>query len=110
MPKAFAWILVVVTVSVLALFGLAIGIALTTQNRPSGSLDTELQGVTVSPPTTTEQEPTPPPRATGDRRCWNEFGAEPRRSLARPQAVLGLPARKFKWMRGLHSYIEFPPV
>ena len=54
MPKAFVWILVAATVAVVALFGLAIAIALTTQNRPSGALDTDLQGVTVSTETTTE--------------------------------------------------------
>ena len=101
MPRAFAWILAAVTVAVLALFGLAIGIALTTQDRPSGSIDTDLEGVTVSPQTTTEPEPEPPPEPVGDRRCWDEFGADPNRSLARAQAVLGLPARKFVWTRGL---------
>jgi outer membrane protein assembly factor BamB len=110
MPKAFVWILAAVTVVVLALFGLAIGVALTTQDRPSGSLDTDLEGVTVVPQTTTEPEPEPPPEPVGDRRCWPTFGADPRRSLARPQAILGLPARRFTWMRGLGSYIEFPPV
>jgi outer membrane protein assembly factor BamB len=110
MPKTFAWILAAVTIAVVALFGLAIGIALTTQDRPSGSLDTDLEGVTVSPQTTTEPVPEPPPEPVGDRRCWNEFGADPNRSLARSQAVLGLPARKLTWTRGLDSYIEFPPV
>ena len=61
MPKAFAWILAAVTVLVLALFGLAIGVALTTQDRPSGALDTDLEGVTVSSETTPEPEPEPPP-------------------------------------------------
>ena len=110
MPKAFAWILAAVTVLVLALFGLAIAIALTRQEPPSGSLDTDLEGVTVSAETTTEPEPEPPPEPVGDRECWRTFGADPRRSLARPDATLGLPARKFTWARGLGSYIEFPPV
>ena len=110
MPKAFAWILAAVTVLVLALFGLAIGVALTRQDPPSGSLDTDLEGVTVSVETTTQPEPEPPPEPVGDRECWRTFGADPRRSLARPEATLGLPARKFTWARGLGSYIEFPPV
>ena len=112
MPKAFAWILAAVTVLVLALFGLAIGVALTTQDRPSGALDTDLEGVTVSAETTTvpEPQPEPEPEPVGDRRCWRTFGADPQRSLARPSATLGLPARKFMWTRGLESYIEFPPV
>ena len=56
-------------------------------------------------------EPEPPePEPVGDRQCWRTFGADPRRSLARPDATLGLPARKFTWTRGLGSYIEYPPV
>ena len=112
MPKAFAWILAAVSVLVLALFGLAIAVALTTQDRPSGALDTDLEGVTVSVVTTTAPEPPPEPapEPVGDRRCWRTFGADPRRSLARPDADLGLPARTFTWTRGLGTYIEFPPV
>src|SRR5918994_1648095 len=112
MPKAFAWILAAVAVLVVALFGLAIGVALTTQDPPQGALDTDLEGVTVVPPptTTTEPEPEPPPEPVGDRRCWRTFGADPRRSLGRPDATLGLPARRFTWTRGLGTYIEFPPV
>ena len=110
MPKAFAWILAAVIVLVLALFGLAIGVALTTQDRPSGALDTDLEGVTVSSETMPKPEPEPPATPTGDRRCWRTFGGDPRRSLARPTAALGLPARKFTWARGLGSYIEYPPV
>jgi outer membrane protein assembly factor BamB len=112
MPKAFAWILAAVSVLLLALFGLAIAVALTTQDRPSGALDTDLEGVTVSVVTTTSPEPAPElaPEPVGDRRCWRTFGADPRRSLARPDADLGLPARRFTWTRGLGTYIEFPPV
>ena len=113
MPKAFAWILAAVAVLVVALFGLAIGVALTTQDPPKGALDTDLEGVTVSPPETTtppEPEPEPEPEPVGDRRCWRTFGADPRRSLGRPDATLGLPARRFTWTRGLGTYIEFPPV
>ena len=112
MPKAFAWILAAVAVLVVALFGLAIGVALTTKDPPQGALDTDLEGVTVVPPptTTTEPESEPPPEPVGDRRCWRTFGADPRRSLGRPDATLGLPARRFTWTRGLGTYIEFPPV
>ncbi len=112
MPKAFAWILAAATVLVLALFGLAIGVALTTQGRPSGSLDTDLEGVTVVGVDTAPTTPTPkpPPEPASDRHCWRTFGGDPRRSLARPDAALGLPARRFTWARGLHSYIEYPPV
>jgi hypothetical protein len=61
MPKAFAWILAAVTVLVLALFGLAIGVTLTTRDRPSGALDTDLEGVTVTGPQTVPQ---PKPKST----------------------------------------------
>ena len=47
MPKAFAWILAAVAVLVVALFGLAIGVALVTQDPPEGSLDTDLEGVSI---------------------------------------------------------------
>jgi outer membrane protein assembly factor BamB len=110
MPRAFKWIIAAVAVLVAALGGLAIGIALTKQERPSGSLDTDLEGVTVSAEATTEPEVAPTPEQVGDRACWRTFGADPRRSLARPDAALGLPARKYVWTRGLESYIEFPPV
>ena len=53
MPKAFAWSLAAVAVIVLALVGLAIGIAVLGQDRVSGSLDTDLEGVTVVAPETT---------------------------------------------------------
>jgi hypothetical protein len=53
MPKAFAWTLAAVAVLVVALFGLAIAVALTTREPPSGKLDTDLEGVTVVPPVTT---------------------------------------------------------
>jgi outer membrane protein assembly factor BamB len=108
MPRAFIWTVAVVAILVVALFGLAIGVALTAQDRPSGSIDTDLEGVTVSAETTTAPEPLPEP--VGDRRCWRTFGADPKRSLARPSATLGLPARQFTWTRGLGTYIEFPPV
>ena len=109
MPKAFAWILAAVIVLVLALFGLAIGIALTTQDRPPGALDTDLEGVTVSSETETPKpEPDRRPTPTGDRRCWRPFGGDPRRSLARPTATLGLPARKFTWARGLGQLHRVP--
>ena len=75
--KPSLWILVAVTVLVLALFGLAIGVALTTQDHPTGALDTALEGVTVSAETTTAQEPEQLPEPVGDRRCWRTFGADP---------------------------------
>jgi outer membrane protein assembly factor BamB len=112
MPKAFVWILAAAAVVVLALFGLAIGITLLNQDRPQGSLDTELEGVTVSEATTTSQpkpKPEPKPAKSVDKRCWHEFGGDPQRSLARPYERLGLPAHKILWTRGLGGYIEYQP-
>jgi outer membrane protein assembly factor BamB len=109
MPKAFVWIIAAVAVLLVALIGLAVGIAVLRQERPSGSLDTNLEGVTVTTETTAPK-PEPLPAPAGDRRCWRTFGADPRRSLARSDASLGLPKRTFVWTRGLESYIEFPPV
>ena len=62
------------------------------------ALDTELSDVTVTP---TRKKPPPPPKPelVSDRRCWNEFGGDPRRSLARPDAQLGLPKQKPMWLR-----------
>ena len=96
----------------LALFGLAIGIALTTQDRPPGALDTDLEGVTVSTETTPSQpHPTARQSLTADRLCWPAFGGDPQRSLARPTADSSVyRRRKYTWTRGLDSYIEFPPV
>jgi outer membrane protein assembly factor BamB len=111
MPKAFVWILAAVAVIVLALFGLAIGVALLNQDRPSGALDTDLEGVTVSTakPTKPQHKPQPAPRPVGDQLCWRSFGGDPQRSLARPLQKLGLPAQRFMWTRGLGNYIEYPP-
>ncbi len=111
MPRALAWILAAVVVLVLVLAGATAALFIT-QDRPQGALDTNLSDVSVSE--NTIPEPTPPvppkPEPTDDRRCWRTFGADPRRSLGRPDAPLGLPAREIKWSRGLGSYIEFPPV
>lgn len=110
MPRAFVWILAAVAVLVVVLVGLTAAVWFTTQDRPKGALDTDLEGVTVSEGTTPVPPPAPPPEPTSDRRCWRTFGGDPRRSLARPSATLGLPARRILWTRGLESYIEFPPV
>ena len=79
MPKAFVWILAAVAVIVVALFGLAIGIAVVTREPDSGALDTNLEGVTVSTQTTTAPapEPEPKPEPTADQRCWRTFGGDP---------------------------------
>ncbi len=111
MPRAFVWILVAVAVLATALFGLAIGVALVDKDRPTGALDTDLEGVTVSeaPPPQAEPEPPPEQEPTSDRRCWRSFGADPQRSLARPDVKLGLPEKPWIWTRTFPSYIEYPP-
>jgi outer membrane protein assembly factor BamB len=109
MPKAFLWILVTVAVLVTALFGLAIAVTVVSTDRPSGALDTDLEGVTVSVAEKPPPEPEPPAKPTADTRCWPTFGGDPQRSLARPRDDLGLPARPLLWTRGLENYIEYPP-
>jgi outer membrane protein assembly factor BamB len=111
MPRVFVWIIATVAVLVVALGGLAIAISLTRPNETEGALDTELSDVTVTEATTPRPSPRPLPKPppTSDRRCWLSFGGDPQRSLARPRATLGLPARKVLWTRGLQSYIEYPP-
>ena len=57
------------------------------------------------PTTAPEPEPEPEPEPDGDRRCWRSFGGDPQRSLARPDATLGLPAQALlldAWARQLH--------
>lgn len=112
-PRRFAWILAAVAVLVVALAGATLAFFVLRPAPTRGSLDTELEGVTVleaAPTPAPAPEPEPEPEPTADQRCWNEFGGDPRRSLARPGARLGLPARKAVWTRGLGSYIEFAPV
>jgi outer membrane protein assembly factor BamB len=106
MPRALKWIIAVVAALVLALAG--VGVALWfSLDRDAGALDTELDDITVSQ-STRPLLPPPPKEPTSDRQCWMEFGGEPRRSLARPHAKLGLPRKKAMWTRGLGGYIEFP--
>ena len=108
MRRVFKWILLILSVLVMALGGFLIAIGLT-NDQPRGALDTELDDVTVTvsvpAPPTVPKPPPKPPEPTDDIRCWRTFGADPQRSLARPDAPLGLPARKPLWSRGLRSYI-----
>ena len=43
-----------------------------------------------------------------DRRCWNEFGGDPQRSLSRLASQLGAPTKPL-WARAMGSYMEYPP-
>jgi outer membrane protein assembly factor BamB len=85
-----------------------------TRDRPEGKLDTELSGVSASVATTAADPMQPPPskirglRLGRDKRCWLNFGANPQRTLSRPELDIGIPLRHF-WVTGLGSYIEYPP-
>ena len=62
---------------------------------------------------TTAPEPTKPKRKKGshvvdDKRCWDNFGGDPARTLSRPGLDIGLPLRHFRVV-SLRSYIEYPP-
>ena len=109
MPKTLKWIIIAVAVLVAVLAGLAVALWLASDPE-KGALDTELKDVTVTTSTTRVPPPPPEPEPLADRVCWREFGGEPRRSLARPRANLGLPKRKLLWVRMLGGYVEFPAV
>ena len=83
-----------VAVLVVALGGLAIAIVLVQPDRNQGALDTELTDVTVTEARLQRRpDQRHGPSRTSDRRCWHNFGGDPQRSLARPLATLGLPAK-----------------
>jgi outer membrane protein assembly factor BamB len=101
----------------LALVLLGLFAAARLRDRPSSGLDTELKGVQVVGPKQGQSVPVAvkPKRKGGsyrflpdDRLCWPTFGRNDGRTLALPLR-LGLPTKHF-WVRGLRSYIEFPPV
>jgi outer membrane protein assembly factor BamB/O-antigen ligase len=84
-------------------------------DRPEGHLDTSFQGVSYEGPETQpppETKPKPRKRRGGipppAKRCWPTFGGNAQRTLARLDIHLGKPTRHF-WVRGLKSYIEYPP-
>ena len=109
MPRPFRWILLAVALLVVLVAGATAAVWLAARDRPQGELDTELKGVTVSvAPKPTKAPPAPKPK--GDRRCWPIFGANPARTLARPDTKLGPPVKKPEWSRILSGYIEFPPA
>ncbi len=97
----------------LLVIGAAAAYLVKSRDRPSGKLDTELKGVSASV-ATTASGPTQPPKKKGryhvvdDKRCWDNFGADPQRTLARPGLDIGLPLKPF-WVVGLRTYIEYPP-
>ena len=50
-----------------------------------------------------------PPSEPVEGPCWSEFGGNPQRTLARTQLDLGRPKAKPVWVRGVGSYMEYPP-
>ena len=80
-------------------------------SEPTGSIDTDLEGVTVIRPAK-PAKPRPQrvkrPRVPDERPCWKEFGGDPQRSLSRATIQLGRPTKPI-WARAVGGYIEYPP-
>ncbi len=74
----------------------------------SGGIDTDLSGVTTVRPTRTHVSKPTHRAPEADRRCWNEFGGDPQRSLSRLASQLGIPTKPL-WARAMGSYMEYPP-
>ena len=80
-------------------------------SEPSGSIDTDLEGVTTLVPKQAEKRKPRKPRRPAVRHeepCWEEFGGDPQRSLSRVRIHLGKPTRAL-WARAVGSYMEYPP-
>ncbi len=111
MPR-LRWIVVLVVAIVVVIGGAAAAYLLTARDRPQGSLDTDLSGVTVSEAAPKTRVPRPASdegkHAAGNV-CWRFFGGDPQRSLARAKLDLGLPKKPHIWTRTFDSYIEYPP-
>lgn len=111
MPR-FRWIAVALVALLVVLGGGVAAYLAVARDRPEGSLDTDLSGVTVSEAAPTTPTPKPPPEeeqyASG-KLCWRFFGGDPQRSLARSKLDLGLPRKPLVWTRTFSSYIEYPP-
>ena len=74
----------------------------------SGGIETDLSGVTTVRPTRTHVSKPTHRAPEADRRCWNEFGGDPQRSLSRLASQLGTPTKPL-WARAMGSYMEYPP-
>jgi outer membrane protein assembly factor BamB len=109
-------LLAIAALLVVLLAGVAVAIVIELRERPSTGLDTELEDVTVVQGTDVEPPARRPPRRRRDRYrflpkdqlCWPVFGRDTHRSIALKGVHLGPPKRPF-WVRGLKSYIEYPP-
>lgn len=110
-------LLVVLTVLLMLLAaGVAAAFILLRPERPQGSLDTELEGVSLfqdtdtvaERPETTTAEEEPEEAESAPERCWPNFGGDNRRSLSRPNIRLGLPAKRL-WRVYTGKVLEYPP-
>ena len=111
--------MIIIVVAVVALLAAGLGSAylILRPDHPSGKLETQPGGISVStakpPPPPPIPKPKPKPKPTGpvyavDKPCWLNFGGDPQRSLARLNINLGVPTKPL-WARGLHGYVEYPP-
>jgi outer membrane protein assembly factor BamB/O-antigen ligase len=91
----------------LLLAALGAALSLRLQGRSFGRVLTSLTSATVITRTVKSTEPvvkgTGPPET-----CWDTFGGDPARTLARPDTNLGPPGKSI-WAHGLHDLMEYPP-
>jgi outer membrane protein assembly factor BamB len=109
MPRTSKWILLAAVGLLIIVAGAAAAYWLKNRERPQGSLDTQLSGVTVTVGKKPTKQHTKSPAPTGDKQCWLVFGGDAARTLARPDDQLGVPVKKPLWSRVLDDYAEFPP-
>ena len=99
---------------VLLLGGIAVAAVMRANDRPSGALDTDLEGVSVSTAsetapeettteTTTEEQPPEEKPKPEEGPCWLTFGGNPQRTFARTELRLGKPVRPTVWARGMRT-------
>ena len=102
--------MIIIVVAVVALLAAGLGSAylILRPDHPSGKLETQPGGISVStakpPPPPPIPKPKPKPKPTGpvyavDKPCWLNFGGDPQRSLARLNINLGVPTKPL-WARG----------
>ena len=97
--------LAIVGAILLALLGYALSLRL--QHRTLGRVLTSITSATVI--TRTARTTNPVVKSKGPpETCWDNFGGDPARTLARPDDDLGKPTKSI-WARGLHDLMEYPP-
>jgi eukaryotic-like serine/threonine-protein kinase len=116
------WIIVAVAVIALLAAGLASAWLILRPSHPSGKLDTQLKGITVTHPKSPPKKKATHPRKKAkpkpkhsrkpaiavDKPCWLNFGGDPQRTLARLDIHIGVPTKPL-WARGMGGYMEYPP-